>query len=1191
MVTDPDPIFAPDRLVNGRYRLAEQLGEGGMGRVYRAFDRLSGEWVALKQISTPAGNEPTPLPLTFSDPQASSDPRVTLAREFQAMSTLRHPHILGVLDYGFAEGQPYFTMELLEKAPTILEYGLDKPLPERVALLIQVLRALIYIHRRGLLHRDLKPGNILIVNDQVKVLDFGLSVDIDQATGTVGTLAYMPPEVLYGRPAGPASDLYTFGIVAYQLLTGQHPFTGRFINNAFLIDRILSEPPDLSNPAIPPAIALVLARLLAKEKKERYQEATTVIHALGQAMGQVIPLDTEETRESLLQAARFVGREEEMSQLRAALTLALSGRGTAWLVGGESGVGKSRLLDELRTLALVRGALVLRSLAIANGNSPYLLWRGVLRWLALLSDLTDLEASVLKPLVPDIANLIEREVADPPTLNPADAQIRLFAIIYDIFSRQKQPIVIILEDLQWAEMESLLLLAWLIRTVPSQSLLIVGNFRDDERPDLPETLPTAQLLKLKRLPPQAIASLSESMLGSVGRLEGVVSLLERETEGNPFFVVEVVRVLVEEAGQMDRISHKSLPQRVFTGGVGRLVQRRLEQLPPAGRPLLQLAAVIGRQLDLKLLQALEPATNVQGWLTMCANVAVLEVQDEGWRFAHDKLREGVLAGLPAGQRAELHRQVAITLERLYPDQPDYAPTLAYHWKMVGDQQKEAYFAAQAGTQALRSGANQAAVNFLKRALELDPLGNGRSPLEQLRLMRQFGQAYLGLGQLHDSLRVLEQVLIRAGWPVPVTKWQLAGSLLWQLLTQAAHRLRPGWFTGRANPAHKEILLEATRAYQQVAEIYYFASQREMLFNAGLRALNLSEKAGPSPELARAYGNMTVIMGLLRRIGLAEAYSQRAIETAEKSDNAPALAWALITTGTYALGQAQWQRVIDVSEKAIALCLQVGDKRVLGLCYGVRALASYHQGLLTEGRGIYEQQHITAFSSNNIQQQTLGLVGKAQSLLRLGYTGEAVDLIKQSSGLILTGYDRGEDYPARFREYGIRAWAHLHREEWEEARQMADSAMGIANHVSRPGRIEIVEGVVAVTVTYLTLWEVSRDSGEYLVITGRALKLLKQYGKVFITVRPAALLAEGVYEWLLSRPDKATQRLQQALALAQQLGMAFEEGFAFYYLGRYASDPALARQYLAQARAIFQRIQAAHHLQQTEREIANRFSEN
>lgn len=1154
-----------------------------MGRVYRAFDRLSGEWVALKQISTPAGNDPTPMP-TLTDPQASSDPRVTLAREFQAMSTLRHPHILGVLDYGFMEGQPYFTMELLEKAPTILEYGLNKPLPQRVALLIQILRALIYIHRRGLLHRDLKPGNILIVNDQVKVLDFGLSVDIDQATGTVGTLAYMPPEVLYGHPAGPASDLYTFGVVAYQLLTGQHPFTGRFINNASLIDRILSEPPDLSNPAIPPAIALVLARLLAKEKQERYQDAATVIHALGQAMGQPIPLDTEETRESLLQAARFVGREEELNQLRSALTLTLSGRGGTWLVGGESGVGKSRLLDELRTLALVRGALVLRSLANANGNNPYSLWRGVLRWLTLLSELTDLEASVLKPLVPDIANLIEREVADAPILNPADAQIRLFAIIYDIFSRQKHPIVILLEDLQWAEIESLLLLAWLSRTAISQSLLIVGNFRDDERPDLPELLPAAQLLKLKRLPSQAIANLSESMLGSVGRLEGVIALLERETEGNPFFVVEVVRALVEEAGQMDRISHKSLPQRVFTGGLGRLVQRRLEQLPPVARPLLQLAAIIGRQIDLKLLRILEPTADIQGWLTMCANVAVLDVQDEGWQFAHDKLREGALAGLPAGQRAGLHRRVAIAIETIYPNQSDYAATLTYHWNMAGDQHKEGHFAVLAGTQALRSGANQAAVNFLKRALELDPIGKSRSPLEQLRLMRQLGQAYLGLGQLNDSLRILEQVLIRAGWPVPTTKGQLVGSLLWQLLTQAAHRLRPGWFIGRANPEQRETLLEATRAYQQVAEIYYFASQREMLFNAGLRALNLSEKAGPSPELARAYGNMTVIMGLLRRIGLAEAYSQRAIETAEKSGNAPALAWALTTTGTYALGQAQWQRVIEVSEKSIALCLQVGDKRVLGLCYGVRALASYHQGLLTEGRGIYEQQHITAFSSNNIQQQTLGLVGKAQSFIRLGYTDEAVELIKQSSGLVLTGYDRGVDYPARFREYGVRAVAHLHRKEWEQARQMADAAMGIATHVLRPSRIEIVDGVSYVVLTYLALWELSEDKGEYQSIAEQSLKLLQRYGRIFVTIRPATLLAEGIYQWLMSRPDKATQRLQQALTLAQQLGMAFEEGLAFYYLGCYAPNPTLAHQYLSKAQDIFRRIQAAYDLQQTEQKM-------
>jgi predicted ATPase len=242
-----------------------------------------------------------------------------------------------------------------------------------------------------------------------------------------------------------------------------------------------------------------------------------------------------------------VGREEELGQLAGALRQAMAGRGSAWLVGGESGVGKSRLLDELRSLALVEGALVLRGQGVSEGARLYHLWRDVLRWLALLTELSDLEVGVLKSLVPDLPDLLGREVPDAPKLDPQATQDRLLMVIEDLFHRQSQPTLILLEDLHWMQ-ESLIVLARLSRTVAEKRLLLVGSYRDDERPDLPTALPGMQELKLGRLGPEAVVELSEAMLGAAGREPHVVDWLQRQTEGNPFFLVEVVRALAEETG-------------------------------------------------------------------------------------------------------------------------------------------------------------------------------------------------------------------------------------------------------------------------------------------------------------------------------------------------------------------------------------------------------------------------------------------------------------------------------------------------------------------------------------------------------------------------------------------------------------------------------------------------------------------
>ncbi len=744
-----------------RYHVVNQLGAGGMGTVYRAMDRFTGQPVAIKCV-TPEFIERNAAQATDSD----SDFRLILAREFKFLASLRHPHIISVLDYGFDNaGQPFYTMDLLEQAETIVAASSKLPPHKRLALLIQMLQAVDYLHRRGIIHSDLKPENVLVKDGQVKVLDFGLAMTNNSSP--VGmTLLYTAPEILEEAPLSPASDLYSIGMIGYEMLVGQHPFDDTGVTE--LMMAVMYTMPDLTILSENVALQAIFGRLLAKDVTDRFDTARMVINELMEATDESIEIELQPILESFLQAAEFVGRETELASLSAGLTDTLEGRGSAWLIGGESGVGKSRLLDELRTLALVRGMLVVRGQCIAEGGAPYRVWRDIVRYLCLNAEISEADASVLKLLVPDIAKLQGREadIPDAPKIEPQASLNRLLAAVERLFRHQTQPLLVILEDLHWAS-ESLTLLAHLNRLVGELPLQIVGSYRDDERPNLPAVLPEMQVLKLKRLATDEIARLSASMLGhEVGRQERIVDMLTRETEGNVLFIVEVVRALAESAGHLDKVGTITLPTNIFAGGIRQIVRHQLSRLPESAHALLQIAAVAGRQLDLAVLRAVNPQADLESWLVVCASAAVLEVQGSDWRFAHDKLREGILIDLTPDQMKILYLQVAQALEQVYGhDLSAYFTVLGRYYEQAGNLSKAIDYLEQAAEQAVLNYANADAIFFFHEALrlveQLQPNNRAATSAQLLRQAsweRQLGELALNTSDIAESSLHFERAL-------------------------------------------------------------------------------------------------------------------------------------------------------------------------------------------------------------------------------------------------------------------------------------------------------------------------------------------------------------------------------------------------------------------------------------------------
>ncbi len=220
-------------MIGTRYQILEELGSGGVGTVFRALDRLAGTHVALKQVN--ASTIKVNVRTAGGDADAASLDRLTMAREFRVLASLRHPNIISVLDYGFDDNlQPFYTMEVVDQPRTVLEEGRGQPLEVQIDLLIQMLHALEYLHRRGVIHLDVKPSNVLVENRQVRLLDFGLSEmrGGEARSGVSGSIPYLAPEVLQELPVTEAADLYAFGVIAYEMLTGRHPYAGQSVSTS-----------------------------------------------------------------------------------------------------------------------------------------------------------------------------------------------------------------------------------------------------------------------------------------------------------------------------------------------------------------------------------------------------------------------------------------------------------------------------------------------------------------------------------------------------------------------------------------------------------------------------------------------------------------------------------------------------------------------------------------------------------------------------------------------------------------------------------------------------------------------------------------------------------------------------------------------------------------------------------------------
>lgn len=754
----------------GQYRVQSLLGRGGMGEVYLAVDLALDRRVALKLL---------PRELTGDKHRVRR-----FTQEARAASGLSHPNIVAVYGFGECELGQYLVMELVEgRSPVQLG-----PLPLAPSLVAslgeQIAHALEATHGAGLVHRDLKPDNILVRADGVvKVLDFGIArlagpVTQEMETAltlpgtTAGTPKYMSPEQVRGDWPGTNSDIFSLGTVLYELATGRHPFESDSVVG--YMHSILSRPPIAPyrlNPSIPGWLDSLLLRMLEKNPEQRCT-ASEVAAALGnreeRATGATVAGP----------ARRLVGRRRELTELRAAAQEVAGGQSLMVTVSGEPGLGKTTLIEEFLQELLASGAALIATGRCSErlaGAGAYL---PILEMLGSLLNGVEHEsvAAAMKAMAPAwYGQLVASTNAGAAAPALQEALQREFAALLCELSRHR-PLIIFLDDMHWADMATTDLLSHLRPQLDRMRLLLVVTYRPAEmHAGKHPFLHLQQEMETRRLAREvALGFFSLAEIGEYidGRFPGhsfpeeFARRIEQRTEGNPLFVSDLLRYLQERGAIAAKEGPWNLAGPVaelLTGmpdSVRSMVQRKMEQLDEAERKLLTTASVQGQDFDAAVIaHAMEAdAADVEEELARLEKksgffrlVDEYELPDRTlslrYRFVHVLYQDAFYGSLRPARRSTSSRAIAEALLHFHGARAQkLAAQLAALFETARDFERAAAYYTMAGQNALTLFASSEAETLARRGIacaEALPDSDDRARAE-MRLQQLLGVALRNL---------------------------------------------------------------------------------------------------------------------------------------------------------------------------------------------------------------------------------------------------------------------------------------------------------------------------------------------------------------------------------------------------------------------------------------------------------------
>ncbi|MBX3157059.1 MAG: protein kinase [Deltaproteobacteria bacterium] len=793
-----EPMFAG----NARFELKRVVGEGGMGLVYEAYDHERGLTVALKTVRV-----------------LDAQTLYRLKTEFRARADLEHRNLVRLGELLYDDGHWFFTMELVEGWPFLdwVRTGGDAGTPAGMearlrGAVTQLALGLEALHRLGKVHRDLKPSNVLVTRKgRVVVLDFGLvGENAGGNSGTrdvIGTAAYMAPEQARSPRVDASADLYSLGVMMYEAIVGRLPFDGAPLE-ILMRKQHEDPPPPFANNASP-ELAALCGELLVRDPAKRPTAAAVVARLRARA-------PTEE------RTAPFVGRGRELAQLDAALDdVAAAGATTTVFVEGESGIGKSALVRSFieRTEARRSGVMVLSGRCYERESVPFKGIDGVVDSLArelarrppaevarhVSSDVEALSRvfPVLRRVVP-IARMSVPRPASPVELR-ARAFRGLRALLASLAAVQR--VVVVIDDLQWADSDSIALLREILHPPNGPRILVVITRRSDggPAPSLPGEVRTITLGRLTAAEGRALVALL-----APDREPDADSLVD-DTGGHPMFLHELVRHPEDVRAASSKFDD-ALWARITR--MDHRARRVLELVAVAGAPLPQ--GIVGEALSYevptitKLIDSLRATSLVKTGGTR---------RNDPVEPYHDRVREVVVARVPAPRRRRYHERLAVVLASSSTATKDplsvvrhlqaagsaEAGELAIQGARRAEEALAVELAAALWELALQHGPlddDRRRELLLKRAQALSHAGRGPDSAAAFLAAADGADAKIGFqcrrhaahellvsGHVHEGLALLRSVLAEIGEYLPASTAAAKRQLAWRWLRIAVRGTR------------------------------------------------------------------------------------------------------------------------------------------------------------------------------------------------------------------------------------------------------------------------------------------------------------------------------------------------------------------------------------------------------------------